>query len=87
VAGAPDLVVEILSGSTRRRDEVAKRKLYARFGVREYWLVDPKTETVHVVRPAADPGRGAPPLSRTAGDRLTTDLLPGLEISLADVFA
>jgi Uma2 family endonuclease len=41
IQGAPALVVEILSSSTRRRDEQLKRRLYERTGVREYWLVNP----------------------------------------------
>jgi Uma2 family endonuclease len=41
VDGAPDLAVEVLSPSSRRYDTVEKRINYARFGVREYWLVDP----------------------------------------------
>jgi Uma2 family endonuclease len=41
VRGAPDLVVEVLSPSTARRDLGEKLKLYAESGIREYWVVDP----------------------------------------------
>ncbi len=46
---APDLVVEVLSPSTEDRDRVAKAKRYARFGVREMWLVDPEAKTIEVL--------------------------------------
>jgi Uma2 family endonuclease len=45
VQGAPDLVVEILSPGTARRDLGEKLRLYAEAGVREYWIVDPVLET------------------------------------------
>lgn len=47
--GAPDLVVEVLSPSTSRRDLVLKRERYARFGVREYWLVDPAARSLELL--------------------------------------
>ena len=50
IKGAPDLLVEILSPSTSKRDIGIKKKLYARHGVREYWIVDPERETVDVFR-------------------------------------
>lgn len=40
INGAPDLVVEITSEHSRRRDKVAKRIAYAKYGVPEYWIVD-----------------------------------------------
>ena len=44
IHGAPDLLIEILSPSTRRRDLTLKKHLYEQTGVREYWLVDPETK-------------------------------------------
>ncbi|MBI4574925.1 MAG: Uma2 family endonuclease [Planctomycetes bacterium] len=46
VRGAPDLCVEVLSESTEDRDRTVKRRLYAREGVRHYWLVDPAGRTL-----------------------------------------
>src|SRR3989442_3860861 len=46
VEGAPDLLVEVLSPGTARRDRVRKLNAYARHGVRHYWLVDPEAKTV-----------------------------------------
>ena len=46
--GAPDLLVEVMSASSRSRDAVLKLNKYTRAGVREYWLVDPENETVIV---------------------------------------
>ena len=47
--GAPDLVIEILSPSTQRHDQLVKLGLYQRAGVREYWIVDPENKTVRVM--------------------------------------
>ena len=46
--GAPDLVIEVLSPSTARRDRFTKFKLYQQAGVREYWIVDPDIQAVQV---------------------------------------
>ena len=56
VTGAPDLVVEILSPSTAHRDRGVKLDLYARRGVREYWIVDPDEDAVDVWRFGRTPG-------------------------------
>ena len=85
--GAPALVVEILSPSTRRRDRQLKRDLYARAGVREYWMVDPKAATIAVSRRAAV---GDFPLAATlhasAADALTSPLLPAFSLPLTKLF-
>ena len=86
IQGPPDLVIEILSETTRRRDEVVKRKLYERFGVAEYWVVDPELETVKCYR--LDSQRyvltGEYVLERD--DIITTPLFPTLPIPLTEIF-
>jgi len=47
-AGAPDLIVEILSASTASKDQVKKRRLYERHGVKEYWLIHPIERYAHI---------------------------------------
>ena len=86
VTGAPDLLIEIASPETRQRDETIKRRLYERWNVIEYWVVDPEIDVIRVYR--RDGARFARPmeLSREAGDVLTSPLFPGLEIPLAHVF-
>jgi Uma2 family endonuclease len=88
VQGAPALAIEILSPSTRKRDEGIKRRLFAEKGVREYWIVDPKASRVTVFRRASD---GSFPrvseLEATAADTLTTSLLPGFSLSIKQLFA
>jgi Uma2 family endonuclease len=86
VQGAPDLVIEIGSPSTRQRDETIKRRLYERSEVLEYWIVDPDIEVVRVYRRSGDSFARPTELSRDAGDALTTSLLPGLELPLARIF-
>jgi Uma2 family endonuclease len=86
VQGVPELVVEIASPSTRRRDETIKRRLYERSGVSEYWFVDPELDVVRVYRTGAKGFEKAMELSREAGDVLSTSLLPGLELPLARIF-
>jgi Uma2 family endonuclease len=86
VQGAPDLVIEILSKSTRRRDEGIKLERYERLGAGEYWMFDPDRRGTKVYRRDGDRLRLVAELSADAGDVLTTPLLPGLEISLSEVF-
>jgi len=87
VTGAPEIVVEIGSPSTRKRDETIKRRLYERSNVLEYWVVDPDIDVIRIYRRAGDRFERAVELSREADDVLTTAQLPGLDIPLSRVFA
>ena len=84
VEAAPDLVVEILSPSTRQRDLNLKRRRYAHYGVLEYWQADPETRTIRVL--ALDGGEYVERGVYGVGDELTTPLIPGLCIPVAQVF-
>lgn len=75
VRGAPDLVVEILSPSTASRDEILKRDLYQRHGVREYWLVEPAGPSFRIFR-----NNGKSFELQTA---LASAVLPGFELDLS----
>ena len=85
---APDLVVEILSPGTRRRDLGRKREVYDREGVREYWIVDPDARSITALRrPAPDAGlTDMRALTLEADDILESPLFPGLRIALSGVF-
>jgi Uma2 family endonuclease len=87
VRGAPDLVVEIGSPSTRKRDETTKRRLYERFGVAEYWVVDPELDEIKVYRMVDGRYTRTAELSLERADVLTSPLFPGLALPLADIFA
>ena len=87
VRGVPDLVVEILSPGTRKTDESVKRKLYERFGVQEYWVVDPELDAIKIYRRAGGAFARVAELSAEEHDALTTPLLPDFSVSLAEIFA
>ena len=82
IKGPPDLLVEILSPSTRVQDRKRKKRLYERRGVREFWIVDPSEQTVEqFVLAAARYERG-----ELHGDLLTLAVLPQVTIDFASVW-
>ncbi len=84
VQGAPDLVVEIRSESTARLNWTIKRELYARYGVKEYWLADPEAATVAVL--LLDGGDLKVAGVYGIGDTLASAVMGGFSIALSDVF-
>src|SRR5271165_6707541 len=82
--GAPDFVVEILSPKTRQLDLVNKKRVYARLGVKELWIIDPEARTVAAHRFDQNP---ADPVNIwTEADTAATTLLPGFSTKVASIF-
>jgi Uma2 family endonuclease len=85
VEGAPDLLIEILSPANRGHDLLTKRALYARAGVREYWIVDPASRTVEILALDRDAFHTA---QRASGDdAVISSLLGDATFPLAAIFA
>ena len=84
VMGAADLVAEVVSPDSRRRDRIDKRDRYEQHGVREYWLIDPEAQTVEVLYLVAGRyqlvGRWHPK------EQAHSRLLEGFSVSVAALF-
>jgi Uma2 family endonuclease len=85
VTGAPDVVVEVLSDSTRRRDLEEKLPVYGANGVREVWVVDLDAETVS--KYVGDGQSLIPDAVYPADGTLTSQAMPGVEVPLGPIFA
>lgn len=83
ITGAPDLIIEILSpgAENERRDRKAKLQLYRKYGVKEYWIVDPRRKTIDVYR--SHKLRLSAKFSRR--DEITTPMLPGFRSAVRDI--
>jgi Uma2 family endonuclease len=79
----PDLIVEVLSPSTLKRDRGIKFKDYALHGVAEYWIIEPVAETVEVHRLA---GNRYPAVPAQSDGVLSSDVVPGFEIPVRAIF-
>jgi len=79
ITGAPDILIEVLSEDSRVQDEVTKRRLYERFGVTEYWIVDLTRDEVRA-------HRGGETALLAGPDEIASPLLPGFAFPVCDVF-
>ena len=84
VAGPPDLVIEVISESNRTHDTVVKFRDYAKYGVAEYWLVDPRDETISTW--ALEAGSYVLLARSGHGDAVTSQVLPGLHLDPGPLF-
>lgn len=85
IEGPPDLLVEVLSPSTRGRDLLTKRALYARGGVREYWTLDADARSVEVMGLDRDAFHTLQ--VATGSEHITSTVLPGVAFAVNDAFA
>ncbi|SHF62335.1 Endonuclease, Uma2 family (restriction endonuclease fold) [Caldanaerobius fijiensis DSM 17918] len=83
--GAPDLIVEIVSPSTARKDKLEKFNLYEKFGVKEYWLVEPESKIVSVFTLQDNKRYGRPEIY-TDEDKIKVSIFNDLIIDLKAVF-
>jgi len=84
--GAPDLVVEVLSPGNNSKEIQLKYDLYEEFGVREYWMVYPGELSLMKYVLDKEGKFTTEGRALTLGDKLTTPILPGFELSMDDVF-
>ncbi|MBU0568386.1 Uma2 family endonuclease [bacterium] len=82
--GAPDILIEILSPYTAKKDLVTKYHLYERHKVKQYWIFDPATEEVVVFMLKGD--KYGEPKEYKKEDKVRVDILPDLEIDLSIIF-
>ena len=83
--GAPDLVIEVLSRSTARTDKVVKFSAYERAGVREYWLVDPRTHSVEIYA-LSEEGAYEMTGQYIPGETIVSTVLSDLALPVDDLF-
>jgi Uma2 family endonuclease len=82
--GAPDFIVEILSAKTAHLDKKPKRRVYARCGVKELWLVDPETKVIHIYSLQKDAEHPAATWSKN--DTFSSPHFPGLKFKGVRIF-
>lgn len=85
IQGAPDLVIEIISENSVYRDMVQKKKLYARFRVKEYWIVIPDEKEIEVY--ILKDNTYQPYQTYGKADTLESPALKGLKIVLQEIFS
>jgi Uma2 family endonuclease len=85
IFGAPDLIVEVISPGSVRRDRVTKKELYLHFGVKEFWLVDPANRTIEIYVLRNDAYAEHQFLEEEGN--VNSTILAGFELDLAALFA
>jgi Uma2 family endonuclease len=85
VEGPPDLVIEILSPSSHKRDKVIKMKTYAKYGVQEYWIVDSNMRTLELYKLVGDEQYQIYNLFEN-NESVTSEQFPCVSFTISDIF-
>lgn len=83
--GAPDLIIEILSKGNNKKELQNKYEVYEESGVKEYWVIEPESQTMLVYTLVN--GKYQPSKLLTLGDEIVTPILPSFVLNLDEVFA
>ena len=83
--GAPDLIVEILSPSTSKKDKFEKFYLYEKYGVREYWLVEIEEKLITVFKLQKDGKYGRPDIYSVESDDIKVGIFDDLEVNVKEI--
>jgi Uma2 family endonuclease len=83
VFGAPDLIVEIISPSSFYRDQVEKKELYERFGVKEYWIIDPAKQVIQIF--TLQENKYVLHAFIAEEGKVTSALLTGFQVSISEI--
>ena len=84
IFGSPDLMVEVLSKGNKKMDRITKFKLYARFKIPHYWIVDPMEKTMELYQ--LEKGEYRLTSKKQGSEVMSPSLFPGLEFSLKDLW-
>lgn len=85
IQGAPDWIIEILSPATAYSDLIEKKETYEKFGVKEYWIVDPKKKRIELH--GLQEGKYQLLQKKEKTGKITSELLPGFAVDVKKVFA
>ncbi len=86
IRGVPDLIVEILSASTKKRDLIDKKELYEQFGVKEYLILDPERKEAILYQRDDETGKYGNPMRLTMESALQLKTIPNFEVPLSSIF-
>lgn len=84
IQGAPDLIIEIISPGTKKMDRSEKKEVYGKYGVKEYWLIDPENKTLEFFENID--GKMVSEKKLKTGEVMESKILKGFRFEIAELF-